>query len=632
MRQSSQGSDDDSESRTVFVSLRNNRSRLHGETQSHSMPSPTSASTVSDSVDMGAAASVSYSNPFESAQDNSSLEPPSEVNMATTSGFGNNRLATGFKGPSSLMPEPQLENPSAPSNAPISPGGSVDDAIEISSDEGESSEGGVMVINIDDTSSTGPEPEPRVNGDKDKILEVKKDTAMSGITNEDMSAPQDTTDQDVEMQLHAENQRHLDASLYGVQGSSPTTADTVLRLRDLSKTQLALQLKYAYFDTNEEDVNLNLPVTCLTCLTSGHTEQTCPEHVCPHCSAIDEHPSRLCPNVTRCSHCREQGHSAESCTGMKVTTVPCDLCGSLHHTEWSCARRFFKSGTIDETKPIALWISCCKCASKMHLVGDCPDARKTDTARWSLKPFASVQVTNLNLESRTKQLEHEAMNRGIRPDGLKIRGRAGVHTAGAPDVAQQPDEDNEQPFLGPRVKNQPKAEFTFRHPLPSKPQGGHFDRYNPPPASHAQSSRQPNNWYATDSFGQPRSTSPSRSGRRGDDQLRRRSRSPRGSDGQRGDRRRSPPASRDGPGSTDHQGSHGPSDFHSAGPPINQPRQGISIQLPLRRGSNNNENQPPALKKAQTGPNSNDAPKNSASAGSKKKSRKGKANARKRKA
>ncbi|KIW20418.1 hypothetical protein PV08_00993 [Exophiala spinifera] len=558
--------------------------------------------------------------------------------MASTNGFGNNRLATGFKAPSTLVPEPNHESLTAVSRASLSPGGSIDDAIELSSDDASSEDGG-MVINIDDTSSVDRPSETNLDGNKDKMSGVKKDTATSDSKDEDISAPQDTIDRDVEMQLHTENQRHIDASLNGAHDSASTKADTVLRLRDLSEDRIAAQLKYAFFDTSREDVNLDLPVICLTCLTPGHTEQTCPEHVCTHCSATDKHPSRLCPKVSRCSRCREQGHDAESCTGMKITTVPCDLCGGLNHTESSCSRRFFSSGAVGEAKAVSLWISCCKCASKMHLVGDCPDANKTTTIRWSLKPFASAQITNLSLESHTKQMEHEAMNRGMRPEGLKIKGRAGIHTAGVPDIGPQPEQDSDQPFFGPRVRNQPKAEFTFRHPHhppdppPSQPQNAHFDRYNPPTASHAQSSRQPNNWYATDSFGQPRSRSPLRSGRRGDENIRRRSRSPRGYDGQRGDRRRSPPAPRDGSRSTDHQVSYGPGDFRP-GPPIDPPRQGISIQLPLRRGSSNNdnENKPLAPNKVQTGPKSDAAPSRSASAGSKKKSKKGKANAKKSKA
>lgn len=636
MRRFSQCSDDGSESRTASVGLRNHRSRLLGELDLVSLSGQRQPQQSTGSIGMGNAGSVNYSNHLTPGQDHPFLNTPSKENMTTTPGFGNNRLATGFKGPSSLVPESCPENPTTISNAPLSPGGSIDDAIEISSDDGSSEDGG-MVINIDDTSSIRPSPETGVDGDKDKMPEVKKDTTMSDGKDEDIPARQDSIDRDVEMQLHAENQQHLDASLNGVQTSTSTKPDTVLRLKDLSEDQLAAQLKYAFFDTSREDVDLNLPVICLTCLTSGHTEQTCPEHVCTHCAAIGEHVSRLCPKVARCSRCREQGHGADSCTGMKVTTVPCDLCAGLNHTELSCPRRFFKSGTIDGTKSVSLWISCCKCASKVHLVGDCPDADKMATARWSLKPFEFVQVTNLSLESHTKQMEHEAMNRGMRPDGLKIRGRAGIHTAGAPDAIQQPDEDSDQPFLGPRVMNQPKAEFTFRHPHHpldpphSQSQDAYFDRYNPPTASHTQSSRQPNNWYATDSFGQLRSTSPLRSGRRGDEHLRRRSRSPGGYNGQRGDRRRSPPAPRDGSRSTDYQVSYGPSDFRP-GPPINPPRQGISIQLPLRRGSSNNETQPPVLKKAQKDPKSNGAPNNSASTGSKKKSKKGKANANKRKA
>jgi hypothetical protein len=91
--------------------------------------------------------------------------------------------------------------------------------------------------------------------------------------------------------------------------------------------------------------------------------------------------------------------------------------------------------------------------SKDHLVGDCSLANKVTTARWSLKAYAPGSIINMSTGKCAEVMEHEAANRGLRPEGLKIKGRAGRHNAGVPSVPQasEPGEE-EEPFLRPSVK------------------------------------------------------------------------------------------------------------------------------------------------------------------------------------
>ncbi|KAK5272672.1 hypothetical protein LTR99_002065 [Exophiala xenobiotica] len=513
--------------------------------------------------------------------------------MDHSTGFGKNRLATGFRGPSSLVTEEMSDNNGNNSTSAASPGVSADDAIEISSDE-ESEDGG-MVINVDHSTQHGLQEKTAVHED-DHTSGFQNTNTESSARRKNMASPSNSIDEDVDMQLQAETMLYANSPPNGVPADAALHPQPGLRLRDLSPDQLQLQLKYALFDVHPEQVDLDRPVVCLTCLSEGHAEEVCPERICVHCSAVDQHPSRTCPQIGRCSRCREPGHDAESCTaGIKITTVPCDLCGALNHVEASCPRRFFLSDALSYSGTLKLWISCCRCASKSHLVGDCPDAKSVMATRWSLKPLSPGQVVNLSLESGTAHLELEAANRGMRPAGMRIKGRAGLHTAGVPAPVQGSDDDTDEPFLGPRVGTKSKgdrAEFTFRHPQrPPEPKsyqqrGGQYDRYNPPLDSHAYQSRPASNWYATDSFGGRRSRSPPSFGRRGAEDPRRRSRSPRGFDSYRSDRRRSPHNSHDSGRPTPTQTSDAPAGLRG-GAATDSPHQGPSFQLPLRRGSNN---------------------------------------------
>ncbi|KAJ9497141.1 hypothetical protein H2202_007297 [Exophiala xenobiotica] len=394
--------------------------------------------------------------------------------MDHSTGFGKNRLATGFRGPSSLVTEEMSDNNGNNSTSAASPGVSADDAIEISSDE-ESEDGG-MVINVDHSTQHGLQEKTAVHED-DHTSGFQNTNTESSARRKNMASPSNSIDEDVDMQLQAETMQYANSPPNGVPADAALHPQPGLRLRDLSPDQLQLQLKYALFDVHPEQVDLDRPVVCLTCLSEGHAEE----------------------------------------------------------------------------------------------------------------------VVNLSLESGTAHLELEAANRGMRPAGMRIKGRAGLHTAGVPAPVQGSDDDTDEPFLGPRVGTKSKgdrAEFTFRHPQrPPEPKsyqqrGGQYDRYNPPLDSHAYQSRPASNWYATDSFGGRRSRSPPSFGRRGAEDPRRRSRSPRGFDSYRSDRRRSPHNSHDSGRPTPTQTSDAPAGLRG-GAATDSPHQGPSFQLPLRRGSNN---------------------------------------------
>lgn len=227
-----------------------------------------------------------------------------------------------------------------------------------------------------------------------------------------------------------------------------SVAQTEIRLGDLSAEDFENQVRYTLFHLNRDQIDLNRLVVCTTCLQEGHLESSCPESNCIHCGAEGEHPSRTCPTYRRCLKCRQRGHDVDTCISkLRDASIPCDLCDSNEHFENTCPTRFFPKQRSVKTGEVKLWISCCICASKTHLVGDCAERRSgAQTSVWCLQSLDANQISNLSLEAGTRKLEKDAENRGMRPQGLKIKGRADAYGR-----AQPLGDDVDEPFLRPPV-------------------------------------------------------------------------------------------------------------------------------------------------------------------------------------
>ncbi|RVX66145.1 hypothetical protein B0A52_09874 [Exophiala mesophila] len=195
------------------------------------------------------------------------------------------------------------------------------------------------------------------------------------------------------------------------------------------------------------------------------------------------------------------------------------------------------------------------------------------------------------LEKATQQLERQAANRGLRPDNLRIRGRAGTYQAGRytrlDTEEEEDDDDSEDEFIRPTVAPQRPLQSRIA-PLERPSQ----DRRPQP----GQNPRRPaNDWYSTNSFGQRRSQSPrppAESRRRvmPDSQ---RSRSPRRFDGNQSGRRRSPTPRSDNGGSR----KPSPPNSRRSGPGRdNLAKSGTSTDLPVRRASQTNIEHPLPVK------------------------------------
>ena len=151
------------------------------------------------------------------------------------------------------------------------------------------------------------------------------------------------------------------------------------------------------------------------------------------------HLTRLCPKQTRCSKCGDRGHDLGACKSkLKSTNLdPCEFCGGADHVEASCTERFFPARTEHPDIELRLWISCAQCGSKEHLAGDCPISGSTPAPAWSLRAYSHDKIINLGLQTGAQAREKDAQSKGIRPEGMQIKGRGGGRGASNPNKYQQ---------------------------------------------------------------------------------------------------------------------------------------------------------------------------------------------------
>ncbi|PYH46768.1 zinc knuckle domain protein [Aspergillus saccharolyticus JOP 1030-1] len=199
-------------------------------------------------------------------------------------------------------------------------------------------------------------------------------------------------------------------------------------LADLDREDMDFQAKYRFYDRDINAIDLQLPIACTECLQEGHLADICPTKECVHCSAWNEHQSSLCPTWRRCQRCRERGHDGDTCPSAlksSASEVPCDLCGSSEHLEFDCDQMWKLSNEqVPASAPVLVSISCAKCTSNRHLIGDCPSlTRPLLSSTWTLRGIDPGMITNLNSVISSRR----GGGRGGQapgPRGMKIRGRA----------------------------------------------------------------------------------------------------------------------------------------------------------------------------------------------------------------
>ena len=212
------------------------------------------------------------------------------------------------------------------------------------------------------------------------------------------------------------------------------------KLADLHPVDLKAQLKYFYVTRDAKGVDLNDPVSCLTCAKQGHTASVCPSLVCQSCQKVKVHFTLDCPRRQRCEKCRTRGHDKESCTyklsRLDSSEIECDMCHLTGHTEAECELRWRTSGRPWESDFSSANIAfyCYECGSIGHLGNNCPTrnpGKAMGSSTWSANATRGLLMRG---------------SRSSFGNGIAIKGRAQQKISG-----DYESEDDLQDFIRPRV-------------------------------------------------------------------------------------------------------------------------------------------------------------------------------------
>lgn len=343
--------------------------------------------------------------------------------------LGQNRLATGFR--------PRAGQSSSGQDPPY-------DVVEISDDSEveDDSEGGIL-LNVDAPprveSSVDAVTPPETSEDEDgEVSGSPSDKAMplSDHVKAEKQRPAPEPNRNATLQAQSPKMSNNTSSMFQIDARRDSRI-----LADLNPEDLEKQIKYTLFHLPRDQIDLSRRVVCIACLNEGHTDETCPGLLCSSCGGQTKHSTRLCPKRARCSKCRDHGHDITTCRSKlkNPDPEPCDFCGGADHDEVSCIQRFFPAHTELPGGDLQLWISCAQCGSKDHLAGDCPFHGSRPALAWSLRAYSNYNVVNLNLQTGVQAREKEAENKGMRPEGMQIKGRGALGNNKYPKRGQPPE-------------------------------------------------------------------------------------------------------------------------------------------------------------------------------------------------
>lgn len=185
-------------------------------------------------------------------------------------------------------------------------------------------------------------------------------------------------------------------------------------LADLRPTDWNAQVRYFHVLKDQDSIDPNTPICCLSCGKAGHMDRDCEYLCCAGCGAYNKHITLECPDVARCSKCREVGHKESNCpyklNKLARHELICDLCHQDGHTEKECELLWRTSGAPWESDiPRSdVNIFCYECGTKGHLGNDCSSRRpgkSLGTSTWSLSKTGPTPFINdeISIKGRARQ-------------------------------------------------------------------------------------------------------------------------------------------------------------------------------------------------------------------------------------
>lgn len=227
---------------------------------------------------------------------------------------------------------------------------------------------------------------------------------------------------------------------------------------------------------------------CLLCGRAGHVSLGCTHSKCRFCNE-QGHWDFVCSAIgSRCTKCRQLGHSASACVEKLALTkdegLACVYCKEPDHLEGNCTepwRSFHPDGESVKTV-LSIEASCAVCGSRNHFASDCTLRGKDSiNSTWTLRNrnlYINPATNNVSIEVGVAKAR--APPTRPRPE-TKIRGHASrTH------IHYSETDDSDTEFLGNHAVKKPaqvgQIRLASNIQLPSKPQHQPPLPAGPPPS------------------------------------------------------------------------------------------------------------------------------------------------------
>jgi protein AIR1/2 len=166
---------------------------------------------------------------------------------------------------------------------------------------------------------------------------------------------------------------------------------------------------------------------CRNCHERGHIAAQCRVVICESCGERNNHYTRHCPKLQKCTNCGEAGHLRSECKS-RSRIIFCNRCESRNHTDDRCPD-IWRSYKLAKRKPhYPESISCYNCARKGHYGDECRDPRTVELRYVEESAFTGK---NLPVEMSTRYEKAVKSLVPTRPRSLygfnSTRATSGVH-------------------------------------------------------------------------------------------------------------------------------------------------------------------------------------------------------------